>query len=286
MSLFGCDNIIGRACNDCPEKENNKIIHLALVKKGTSVDLTNPATIISNILAAEAACNAFIVREISGAYDGGTLTEGKGPGKATTRVTGGEHVLTFTDFNYLPNAGFWNTVKYAGRNYDMYYFTSNYVWVVKNTGLSINPKPAVTDDIKTNIEAEVSIKWSSSDNPLPYLANVDSIEACVPLFDTTSKHFTAGSADASVIVAGSDTVADQVSATTSQAIHIIYNAAVPFSTFEVVSGPLPTGLVLSKTGNTVRINGTATSTGTTDVVIKVANDCGVSADFAVTFVIS
>jgi hypothetical protein len=36
MSLFGCDSIIGRACNDCPETENNKIIHLALVKKGTA----------------------------------------------------------------------------------------------------------------------------------------------------------------------------------------------------------------------------------------------------------
>jgi hypothetical protein len=286
MSLFGCDSIIGRACNECPENEPNKIVHAALVRKGTTVTLTNPATIIANILAAEAACNAYVVRNISGAYDGGTLTEGKGPGKSTTRVTGGEHVLTFTDFDYLPNAAFWNTVKYAGRNYDLYYFTSNYVWVVRNTGLSINPKPAVTDDIKTNIEAEISIKWSSGDNPLPYAANVDDVEACVPLFETSGKHFTAGSSDASVIVVGTDTVNDSVSATTSQAIHIIYNAAVAFSSYEVTSDNLPAGLTLSKSGNTIKIDGTATSTGTTDVTIRLANDCGVSADFGVTFIIT
>lgn len=284
MSLFGCDNIVGRVCNECPENENNKIVHAALVRKGISVTLTNPATVIANILAAEAACNAHVVRNISGAYDGGTLTEGKGPGKSTTRVTGGEHVLTFTDFDYIPNAEFWNTVKYAGRGYDLYYFTSNYVWVVKNTGLSINPKPAVTDDIKTNIEAEISIKWSSSDNPLPYLANVDSIEDCVALFDTSSTHFVAGSSDASVITTGTSTVPDQVAASTAQAIHISYNAGVAFSRFE--SSGLPQGLTVSKTGNFIKIDGTATTSGEYDTVISVFNDCNVSADFAVKFVIS
>lgn len=286
MSLFGCDNIVGRTCNECPTKEPNKVVHLALVKKGTTVNTSDPATFIANILAAEAACNAYVIREVSGAYDGGALTEGKGPGKATTRIVGGIHTLTFTDFDYIDNAEFWNTVKYAARGYNLYYFTYNYGWVVTNTGLSVTPKPTVTDDDKTFIEAEITIKWPGADNPLPYIANVDSIEGCVALFETASKHFTAASSDASVIVAGSGTVADQVSATTSQAIHIVYNAGVPFATYEVASSNLPTGLTLSKSGNTVKIDGTATTPGTYDVVIKVANDCGVSADFEVVFVIS
>ncbi len=276
MSLFGCTNIQPPSCDDCPVQESNKIVHVAFVKKGTSIDRSTPALYMSTLLAAELACNAYIRRNVSGEYDGGSFTKGTGPGKAISRPLGGTHVVTLIDFNYVGNEVFWNDFKRAASNYEMHYFTDTRGWYV-NKPISVNPKPAVTADNQTLIEAQIVVEWSSLDNPVSVLADVDDLENCQSLF-TFGTFVNESNSEATIT--GATLTLDS-----GDTINAYTNTGVTLSDAAIKEGDLPSGISISVSGTKVCIQGSSVATGSYPVTIRASNACGVSGEFEATIVI-
>jgi hypothetical protein len=282
MSLFACDNIPSRACEDCVTDELNKVVHAAFVRRGTSI---STSSIVSGLLAAELAGTAYIIRNVSGAYDGGKGSYGKGQGKQLKRLVGKAHSLTFTDFGYVENVQYWTDMEDTASNYDLYFFTDTFGWVVTNAFLSIEATGTITDDNQTFIEAAIAVTWSKRSNPLNYTASVDSLATCQQLFNGDAISFTNVSGSTGTIVPG---VIDEIDLTRSvSSLNSKLQTGITLSSVSVISGTLPTGLTLSYSGPYITLTGTTTqAVGTYTVVIKAANSVGVAGQKTVKFVIS
>lgn len=275
-SLFGCTNTAPRSCDDCPTQERNKIIHIAFVKRGTSINKTTAALFMSTLLAAELVCAAYIIRNVSGDYDGGTITEGTGPGKQISRPLGGAHQVTFIDFNYVGNESFWNTFKFAAQNYEMYFFSDTRGWYVDQP-VAVSPKPAITADRQTFMEASIVIKWSNVDNPVSASADVDQLENCQTLF-TFGTFVNESNSLASI--SGSNLAIDS-----GDTINTYTNTAITLYSVEVKEGSLPSGITASISGTKIYIQGHSTALGTYPITIRASNACGVSGEFEATILV-
>jgi hypothetical protein len=274
-TLFGCEEEVPRSCDDCPVEERKKIIHTAFVRSGVTIPTTSASALMTALKAAELACNAVIIRNVSGEYDGGTFTEGAGPGKQISRILGGTHNAIFTDFNYVGNESFWNSFKRKSQNYYMIYFTDTRAWFVPNA-LTVLPKPAFDRDNQGFIEADITVKWSSADNPVSYLADPDQLNNCQVLFDfSETDGFEANSGDSSTIN-GEDVSIDE-----DDNMNIYVNTGVTLASVELESGTLPTGLTLDVFGTAITITGTPTVAGEYPLTIRASNSCGVSGEFSI-----
>lgn len=283
MSLYGCyAGTVRRECNDCSEEELSKIVHVAFVLSSelAGIDKTSPNALITDILDLERTCKAYVIRNTSGTYDGGAYTEGKGPGKQTSRITGGTHTISITDFDYTNNVEFWNKFKYISGNYNAIYFTDTYAWII-NRPLTIIPTPSLVEDSTATIgeNAIVQIKWQSKDNPVNYKANVDALAQCLQLFDYSLLSWTQGSGSMAIIDG------DTITAAQSAGIRVILNTSVDLAGVEVVSGSIPAGLSISASGQIVEIIGAGTVLGTSDLTLRVYNSCGVATELDVVIVI-
>ncbi len=277
MSAFDCNNQSNRTCDDCGlQQELNRFIHSAFVKKGTSLDKSTPELFAASILAAELACNAVITRNINGNYDGGTPSVGKGFGKEPERTLGMAHTAVIADKDWVANVAFWNNFKRVARAYDWYPMTDSRAWEVTDTALSVSPKGAITDDNKTYIEGEVTIKWNHKDNPLPYSIDTDAFEECQTI------NLTVGTLVTYVNTAGiTYTIA---SATAGGSLDLASTASGTL-TFALADGfALPTGLSLNPATGT--ITGTPTVDGTYPLTFEVSNACGIEASLDIIIVIS
>lgn len=274
MSVFDCFGTSFPSCDDCGEAELNRIIHIAFVKKGTSINLTVAATTETDLLAAELACNAIIIRNINGTYDGGAVQVGKGHGKEPEHVVGMGHTVVYTDFNMSKaQIAFYNTLKKNARQFDAYFLTQTKVWAVQQTSLSVAPKLPITDDNKTSIEGEITVKWNLPDLPLPYDIDTDAFDACQELNLTISP-------TTYVLATGTYSIANNTAGGT-----LDFNSTASGTLlFAVLSGTLPTGTALS--ASTGVLSGTPTAAGTYNFVITVTNECNLVGTLAVTVVVT
>jgi len=281
-TLFSCFNQPARACEDCVTDERNKIVHVSFVKRGTTIGTT---TISADIMAAELAGNAYVIRNVSGSYDGGAPTYGKGLGKQIQRLLAKKHTISFIDFAYVSNAQFWADMEHQAANYDLYFFTDTQGWVQTNAYLSIDAKGTITDVNETFIEAMITAAWSYKSNPINYAANVDILSICQQLFNGDIASFLNVSGSTGTIIAG---VIDEIDLTGSVSnLNSKLQTGVNINSVSVVSGTLPVGLVLSYSGTYILLSGVTTAAvGNYTVVIKAANSVGVAGQKTVKFVIS
>lgn len=278
MGLFGCTTNPVRRCDDCVDEELNRIIHFAAVRKNTStINTSTPALFASTLLAAELACNAIIVRNVNGTKDAPSVQEGKGAGKQNTRILAKQHTISFVDFNYIKNVGFWNDFENASQNYDVYYFTDSYGWPVVDTRVSASAADPITDDNTTYIEAMITVKWSQKGNPLPYAADTDALEACQVLFDYDEL-------DGFVNRSGSTAVITSTTITNDagDSMSIGLDTDVVLSDVIIDSGTLPTGLSVYIQDQGIIISGTVASPTSSTVTIRASNACGISGQFDLT----
>jgi hypothetical protein len=280
LTLFGCGDQAPRSCDNCPEDELNKIVHVAFVRKGTAINTSTPALFISTLLTAELNCNAFIIRNVSGSKPKPTSKEGKGAGKQIKRILAKEHSIDVIDFNYVKNVAFWNDIEQSAANYDMYYFTDTYGWVVTNTQLSINPMDEITDDNTTFIEGSFIVSWAQKGNPLPYKANVDSLQECQELFDGSELTWINQSGTESTIIG------NEVTIDINAPLAIGVDTGVTLDSVSVEDGSLPTGLTVDVDGENIEISGTPTVAGTSNLILRASNACGVSGEISVTIVVN
>jgi hypothetical protein len=281
-TLFSCFNSPSRACEDCVSDERNKVVHVAFVQRGTTI---STSSIVADLLTAEIAGNSYIIRNVSGAYDGGAGTFGKGLGKQVQRLLAKKHTLTFIDFSYVANAQFWADMESQAANFDLYFFTDTQAWKQDNAYLSIEAKGVITDDNQTFIEGSVAVTWSYKTNPLNYEAEVDDLANCQTLFNGLSVSFGNVSGSTGTIIPGQTDEIQLVR--NSSSLNARLQTGVTLSAVSIIDGTLPTGLTLSYSGPYITLTGTTTqAVGTYTVVIKAANSVGVAGQKTVIFTIS
>lgn len=153
------------------EGEPNRIVHVAFVKKGTAIDMTTATTFKTDILAAELAGNATIIRSVTGQKAEPSIKTAAGAGLQSTKTVGKEHTISAIDPQYVDNVAFWNGIENTAANYDLFYWTTNKVWVPVTKAISITVSDPITDDITTEMAAKFTVTWSQKTNPLPYDSN-------------------------------------------------------------------------------------------------------------------
>lgn len=280
-SLFGCYAQTPRSCDDCFDGELNRIIHVAFVRKGVSVNKSTSALFASSILAAELAGNAFIIRNTNGTKAAPTVKEGKGAGKQQVRIVGKEHSIDVIDVNYVNNVNFWNDFENNAQNYNLYYFTNTMGWETGLTAISAAAMDPITDDNSTEMEGSFQVKWTQKGNPVPYPCDVDEFADCAILFTYEgSGGFYARSGNTATLVG------TEFEGSTSDTFNFGLDTGYDLALVEVKEGALPTGLTLDYSGQAILLTGTATIAGSYTAVIRASNSTGVSGEFEVTFVIS
>lgn len=281
MALLGCNSDPVKNCSNCADEKSNRVIHVAFIKRGTTI-AKNASTIISEILAAELACNAYLIRNVNGEYDGGTFSDRPGRGKQDTGNGPGVHNVTYTDSNSLTNRDFYNGMKNVGSNYYMIFFTPEVAHFAE-APLRVMPKGAITRDINTYQEGEMMVRWTYKDLPAVVLGvDDDGLEACPELFTFDADYlYNQSGADATVISG------DEITITSGDDIDVRYDTYVDIESVSLddSSDALPDGLELSSSGNAIIISGTTTETGTYTIQIVGQNACGVSGVVPVTLIV-
>lgn len=282
FSVFSCATTPKRSCEDCITDELNKVVHVAFVKRGTAIPTIGT---VASLLAAELAGSAYIIRNVSGGYDGGKGTFGKGLGKQLKRLNGKNHTLTFIDFAYVDNTQYWADLEAQASGYDLYFFTDTRVWIQINAYLNVEAQGTITDNNETFIEATIVVTWAKITNPLNYIADVDSLAICPLLFIGSGLHFSNLSGSTATIIPGDP---DEIDLTANVSVaNSRLATGVTLSSVRVTSGTLPAGLALGYIGSSITLTGTTTATpGIYLVTVEGANGIGISGFKNLKFVIS
>jgi len=276
-----------RICVSDNDAEPNKIIHFAFLRNGTVLDTSTPEKVAESLLAAELACRAIVIRNVSGMYDGGEAQMGPGQGRQAEKLLGYNHGLDFTDYVAIENIGFYDDLAKNMSRYYFVFFTANYAWPVRTTATLI-PKPAVTDDNSTQIQIGVRVTWRDPKHPLPYRADTFPLDCCQSLFDVEDAEFLNVSGSTAAIFGLEVDVTQTGGVGSPIAVELNTPVGVKIDSATVTSEvKLPTGLVLAlkPNGAGIRISGTPTEAGRKEVTIRLQNACGVAATLETVFAI-
>lgn len=289
--LIGCTTAKPKGCNDCPDDSPNRIIHGALVKKGTVIRTDTKANMLADLLAAELACNAYIMRRINGTKADPTFAEGPGQGKQTNRVQAASHTISYMEFNYANTkmVEWYNYMIDAAANFYLIYFTEGKAWFAgrkNNAGtfvgapVKILPKDPITDDNTTFITAMIDVSWNQKGNPVPYEFDDDALEACPQLFDYDELAGIQNQSGSEADVSDTTITVDE-----DGLINVQLDTGITLDSVEIIEGELPSGVSVSINSDVIVIGGNPTETGTFEVTISAANTCGLAGQFSVTIIV-
>lgn len=272
-----------RNAKACYKEEGAGVYHAALIDKTAVIDRSTPETYMTTLLAAEAACKAFILRNIYGSYDGGTAQTGKSYGGGTPRRIGAEHTLTVADPQYVGNEAFWNAMQDQASKYNLEFFTESRVWPVKGKALTIDAKGAIVEDFKEIIEGSITMKWNDKDNPVSEPANVSDLAtfpelALGTVVSNGDETYTPGTHTATIAVSGA------------------LDLLIPFTnavTHEVPAGDERTaltadGVVIADTGTALRLTAPVSTLtpGSYSFTAAGSTACGVSGSQRFTLIVT
>lgn len=164
-SYTDCLNAKSYANKRCRTKEQARIRHIHLIKKGVSV--VDPSS-AAEWAALEAAGDAIIIRNIRGEYDGGAAQEAEGFGDVQTEITGMNHQLTITDANGVDNIDFYNDIKNKAGNYELFMVGETKIFKTNST-FSLAPTLPITANLSDSVNVVAVIKWSYEDLPVTFV---------------------------------------------------------------------------------------------------------------------
>lgn len=278
MALLGCNNTEPvMRCTDCSDEKSNRILHTAYVKRTVTIPTTS---IISSLLAAELAGNAYIDRNVNGEYDGGTFSDRTGRGKQDTQNGSAVHNVVYTSFTPVTNRPFHNDFKDVASNYYMIFFTDGLAHYA-DSPLRFMPSAPITRDLNTFLETNITVRWTNKDLPDVYSVDETLLEACPNLFTFDEDNlFPQSGSDGTL-------VGDTVTIDVNDGLDIRYDAftALAYAELDADSDELPAGVTISVSGNALIISGTPTETGTFELIVICRNTTGVAGVVTVTLVV-
>jgi len=278
-TLLGCNPIepVYR-CSNCSEDNPNNILHVAYVKRGVTIPTTS---IIASLLAAELAGNAYIIRNVSGEYDGGTYGDRTGRAKQSTQNGAGIFNVIYTDYTPIENNQFYDDMMQSGSNFYMIYFTEGIAHYA-DAPLRVIKSDPITRAYETYQEALITVRWTKKYGPTKISGIDDSLlEACPTLFTFDEDNlFIQSGADGTL-------VGDTVTIDVDGALDVRYDAftALAYAELDSDSDDLPAGVALSVSGNALIVSGTPTETGTFNLIVICRNTTGVAGVVTITLVV-
>lgn len=187
MSILDCKNKAVRLHDPCEELiEKARISNLVFLEKGQyeGLDKSSGAAFRDAILALEATCQAFVIRNCRGEYDGGEATTVEGRGRQNERFGGMNHAIVMTDFEIIPNVDFYNKLKYTSLAYDLIFMTESLAWPVIKQDLTVLPSVPISNVPTDDVLGEITIQWTGDNIPEP--VDIDTSEWSYPQLAFTS----------------------------------------------------------------------------------------------------
>lgn len=143
--------------------EPGSVVAVAFIDEDvTFTDITDPAEWTNLTYASD----VLVHQEVRGSYSKPAATEIPGKGKQDTRVVGRKHELLFRVSSIKGNDNYWNTLNRStnykvafvvGSEYDLLFYV--------DTNVSIDAGPVVEESLDSEVDWNVSVKWSSINVP-------------------------------------------------------------------------------------------------------------------------
>jgi hypothetical protein len=143
--------------------EPGSVVAVAFIDEDVSfTDITDPAEWANLTYSTD----ILVHQEVRGSYAKPAATEIPGKGKQDTRVVGRKHELAFKVSSIKGNDNYWNTLN-RSTNYTLAFVVgSDYDLLLRvDKNVSIDAGPVVQEGLDTEVDWEVSVKWSDIDVP-------------------------------------------------------------------------------------------------------------------------
>ena len=156
---FAIPSYIPQGC----DIDQGRIVALALIDTGvTFSDIEASAEWLTQSYDTD----IIVFQEVSGSYAKPAPTEVAGKGSQDVRVVGRKHEVVIRIPGIKGNDAFWSAVN-KSTNYKIAFVTGggyDILWYV-NKGCSIDAGPEITEDLSSQTDWVVNIKWDSIDLP-------------------------------------------------------------------------------------------------------------------------
>lgn len=159
---FSIPSYIPQGC----DLDQGRIVALALID--TSVTFADIET-ATEWLTQTYDTDIIVFQEVSGSYAKPSPTEVAGKGNQDVRVVGRKHEIIVRIPGIKGNDAFWNAVN-KSTTYKIAFVTGggyDILWYV-DKACSIDAGPEITEDLSSQVDWVVNIKWDSIDLPATY----------------------------------------------------------------------------------------------------------------------
>ena len=146
--------------------EPGSVVAIAFVDEDSKFTSSNDITDPANWINLDYDASVLIHQEVRGAYPRPAPTEIPGKGKQDTRITGRKHQVDFRVSSIKGNDNYWNTLNRStnytfafvvGSDYDLLLYVDKTV--------SIDAVPVVDEGLDSEVDWNVTVKWSDIDVP-------------------------------------------------------------------------------------------------------------------------
>ena len=154
-----------KICNDCTPAESGRIRACGLGKKGSYdrmslIDIQDPAVWAQEVVDG----NVWIIKKVTGSYDGGTATTKPGYGSDSVITSGIVHTATFKVQWSCEDYDFYNAlIKVKGLEL---YFASELHLQYSLTTANFFVKAMIEDTLESTREYEITATWSVFNMPI------------------------------------------------------------------------------------------------------------------------
>lgn len=171
MAIYypGCDTeeLPDYQCDPCQDYEKARVRSSGVVSKAYRATLaatpTNPATWTTGIESGD----IVIIPKLVGSLDAPDPITGPGYGDDIETNLGRDFTLSLRDPNYKGNCNFYNTLKKQNGMWHAIYRTGSQTHITEET-VTIDARAPVGEELDSNVEWNVSMKWRSQNNPCPF----------------------------------------------------------------------------------------------------------------------
>ena len=146
--------------------EPGSVVAIAFVDEDSKFTSSNDITDPANWINLDYDASVLIHQEVRGLYARPAATEIPGKGKQDVRITGRKHQVDFKADSIKGNDNYWNTLNRStnytfafvvGADYDLLFYTDKTV--------SIDAVPVVDESLDSQVDWNVTVKWSDIDVP-------------------------------------------------------------------------------------------------------------------------
>lgn len=262
--------------SDCvvDRSQGARVRTVAVVDDDADIDESTPALLASTLLTEEKACNAVILRFITGQLNDPSPITGPGYGDQLEEELGQNNTVEFTDRDYIHNIGFYNSLKRRMSYQTVYFMTESQAHKIPLGKATLSHRKVISNNPTEKVTGIVTISWGEAEVSEPISINRDTLKEPQELFDPSAMAFANVSGTAATISNNGGTITVEE----DTPFEVKLDTSIQLGSVEILSGTLPTGVVAvinPAANDEVLISGSVATPVTRKVTLKVKNPCNV-----------